>query len=131
MPNHYHLLVETPAADLSTGMHWLNFRYAQGFNHRHALDGHLFQDRFYSVVVEGDGHLVELSRYLALNPVSAGLCHLPGEWTWGSYAAVAGSASPRRFLAVGRVLRFFGRDNTSARAAFRAFVNDSAGRPRT
>jgi putative transposase len=129
MPNHYHLVLETPKADLSAGMHWLNFRYAQAFNHRHALDGHLFQDRFYSVQVEGDWHLLELSRYLALNPVEARLCRHPAEWTWSSYAAVAGSARPTKFLAVRRILDLFGRDLRSARARFQAFVNDPADRP--
>jgi putative transposase len=129
MPNHYHLVLETPKPDLSIGMHWLNFRYAQAFNHRHVLDGHLFQDRFYSMPVEGDWHLLELSRYLALNPVQARLCRAPGEWIWSSYAAVAGSARPRAFLATRRILGLFGRDVESAQARFRAFVNDPAGRP--
>ena len=129
MPNHYHLVLETPEADLSVGMHWLNFRYAQAYNHRHGLDGHLFQDRFYSVQVESDWHLLELSRYLALNPVRARLCRQPGEWIWSSYAAVAGFARPTRFLALRRVLSLFGRDPESARARFREFVNDPVGRP--
>jgi len=97
MPNHYHLVLETPKADLSAGMHWLNFRYAQAFNHRHAVDGHLFQGRFYSAQVEGDWHLLELFRYLALNPVEAGLCRHPGEWIWSSYAEAVGSARPTAF----------------------------------
>jgi putative transposase len=124
MPNHYHLVFETPRADISLGMHWLNFRYAQSFNHRHGLDGHLFQDRFYSVLVEGDWHLLELSRYLALNPVDAHLCRRPDEWIWSSYSAVAGFVRPRSFLAIQRVLGLFGRDYPSARARFQAFVND-------
>jgi REP element-mobilizing transposase RayT len=124
MPNHYHLVFETPRADISLGMHWLNFRYAQSFNQRHGLDGHLFQDRFYSVLVEGDWHLLELSRYLALNPVDAHLCRRPDEWIWSSYSAVAGFVRPRSFLAVQRVLGLFGRDSPSARALFQAFVND-------
>jgi REP element-mobilizing transposase RayT len=124
MPNHYHLVLETPRPDISIGMHWLNFRYAQSFNHRHAFDGHLFQGRFYSSLVEGNGHLLELSRYLALNPVEAGLCRRPGAWAWSSYPAVAGFTRPRSFLAVDRVLGLFGRDPATARARFQAFVND-------
>jgi hypothetical protein len=112
-------------------MHWLNFRHAQAFNDRHALDGHLFQGRFYSSLIEGDGHLLELSRYLALNPVEARLCRYPGDWAWSSYAALAGAARPREFLAVRRVLGLFGSDPESARARFRQFVNDPAARPRT
>jgi REP element-mobilizing transposase RayT len=129
MPNHYHLVFETPKADLSAGMHWLNFRYAQAFNDRHGVDGHLFQDRFYSVQVEGDWHLLELFRYLALNPVAARLCRYPGEWVWSSYGSVAGAGRARRFLAPGRVLGLFGRDPRRARARFREFVNDPIARP--
>lgn len=125
MPNHYHLVVETPEPDLSIGMQWLNGAYAQAFNHRHSVDGHLFQGRFYSAPVEGDWHLLELSRYLALNPVDAGLCSHPGDWIWSSYAAVAGHVRPVRFLSVRRVLRLFGKSPRSARLRFQEFVNDS------
>jgi putative transposase len=125
MPNHYHLVIATPEPDLSIGMKWLNGTYAQAFNHRHALDGHVFQGRFYSVPVEGDWHLLELSRYLALNPVRAGLCRHPSDWIWSSYAAVAGQARPPKFLAVRHVLQLFGHDSRSARLRFQEFVNHS------
>lgn len=129
MPNHYHLVLETPNEDLSAGMHWLNFRHAQAFNHRHGLDGHLFQDRFYSTLVEGDWHLLELSRYLALNPVEARLCTHPADWIWSSYSAVAGAVRPPRFLAPARVLGLFGRDLHLAQVRFQNFVNDPMSRP--
>src|SRR5438874_2291483 len=87
MTNHYHLLVETPEANLSAGFHRLNFLYAQWFNRRHGLDGHLFQGRFHSVLIERQEHLIELARYIVLNPVRAGLCGHPGEWRWSSYRA--------------------------------------------
>lgn len=126
MPNHYHLVLETPSGDLSSGMQWLNGRYAQDFNHRHGLDGHVFQGRFYSGQVESDWHLLELARYLARNPVDAGLCRQPHEWLWGSYRALAGfeSSVVPRFLRLNRVLELFGRTPQSARHRFRAFVND-------
>ena len=125
MPNHYHVVVETPRDDLSAGMRWLNGRYAQAFNARHGVDGHLFQGRFHSILVEGDGHLLELARYLARNPVRAGLCGRPAGWIWGSYRAVAGLERPRHFLAPGRVLGMFGSDVKTARTRFEAFVNDA------
>ncbi len=125
MPNHYHLVLETPGPDLSVGMQWLNGRFAQAFNHRHARDGHLFQGRFHSLLVESDWHLLELSRYLALNPVNARLCKHPGEWPWSSYPAVAGLEPPRRFLAPRRVLKHFGQTPQAARSRFEEFVNDS------
>jgi REP-associated tyrosine transposase len=124
MPNHYHLVVETPEPDLSAGMQWLNGRYAQAFNHRHGLDGHLFQGRFHSLLVESDWHLLELSRYLALNPVKAELCRHPRQWAWGSYPAIAGLVRPRRFLAPDRTLAPFGRTRATARRRFEEFVND-------
>jgi len=132
MPNHYHLVLETPEADISAGMQWLNGRYAQDFNHRHAVDGHLFQGRFYSGQVEGDWHLLELTRYLARNPVDAGLCRHPRGWPWGSYRAVAGFERPlaMRFLDVRRVLDLFGKRHDSARKRFRTFVDDAPNRPR-
>jgi REP-associated tyrosine transposase len=124
MTNHYHLVLETPNEDLSAGMQWLNGRFAQAFNHRHAYDGHVFQGRFHSVMVEGEWHLLELSRYLALNPVKAGLCTHPGAWVWSSYAAIAGLARPSRFLAPLPVLKLFGRSPQTARRRFEEFVND-------
>ncbi len=91
-----------------------------------ALDGHLFQGRFYSALVEGDWHLLELSRYLALNPVEARLCRHPGEWPWSSYSAVAGLEA--RAAEVPRLSTrcWACSDGTcrSAQARFRAFVND-------
>ena len=81
MPNHYHFLFETPAPDLSQGMQRLNGTYAQLFNRRHGLDGHLFQGRFGARFIESK-HLIELSRYVVLNPVRAGLCEKAGDWPW-------------------------------------------------
>jgi putative transposase len=126
MQNHYHLVVETPGADLSAGMQRLNGRFAQWFNDRHELDGHLFQGRFHSVLIESDWHLVELSRYLALNPVRAGLCPSPRGWRWSSYRGVLGLDPPATFLDVRRVLNHFGRDLTRARDAFHNFVENGA-----
>ena len=124
MDNHFHVVIETPNADLSAGMERLNGRYAQAFNDSHGLDGHLFQRRFHAVLVESDGHLLELSRYLALNPVKAGLCPTPASWRWGSYRAVIGLEPARRFLSVDRALGCFNRDLGAARAALRRFVED-------
>ena len=94
---HARVYLETPAGDLSSGMQWLNGRYAQDFNHRHGFDGHLFQGRFYSGQVESDWHLLELSRYLARNPVEAGLCRAgerTGHGPWVSAGSAAGGTSP-------------------------------------
>jgi REP element-mobilizing transposase RayT len=124
MPNHYHLVVETPDADLSAGVQHLNGVYAQGFNHRHELDGHLFQGRFHSVAVESDWHLFELARYLALNPVRSGLCARPDEWPWSSHRAVIGRVAAPAFLATAQILAHFG-EPAAARRRYEMFVNDS------
>lgn len=124
MPNHYHAVVETPAGDISDGMRRLNSRYAQWFNWRYGLDGHLFQGRFHAVLVESDWHLLELSRYLALNPVRGGLCRLATEWRWSSYRALLELCPPPRFLATERVLDLFGRDPAAARRTFHRFVEE-------
>lgn len=93
MTNHFHLVVQTPTESLSAGMHQLNGGYAKKFNERHQLDGHLFDARFRSTPVESDDHLEDVLRYVALNPVRAGLCDHPSDWPWSSFRGVG-----RRFL---------------------------------
>jgi hypothetical protein len=120
MKTHYHLLLETPKADLADGMRRLNSLYAMSFNRRHQRVGHLFQGRYHSVVIQTESHLLEVLRYIALNPVRAGKCARPVEWRWGSYnATVEGKAPP--FLSLD-VLRAFGADSSEAVAGFRSFV---------
>jgi putative transposase len=126
MPNHYHLVLETVTDDISAGIQWLNGTYAQSFNHRHGVAGHLFQGRFHSVLVESNWHLLELSRYVVLNPVRGGLCAHAAEWKWSSYRAATGRASRPGFLSVDWLLSQFGRDPLQAREAFRLFVEDAA-----
>ncbi|HQO82913.1 MAG TPA: transposase [Synergistales bacterium] len=89
MGNHYHLLLETPRANLSRGMRQLNSVYTQGFNRRHERVGHVLQGRYKSILVERDSHLLELTRYVVLNPVRSGFVRSPEEWPWSSYRAMA------------------------------------------
>jgi putative transposase len=124
LETHYHLVIEASVAHLSAGMWRLNGTYAQCFNSRHGLDGHLFQGRFYAGAVEADGHLLELTRYLALNPVRAGLCSGPAGWPWSSYAALAGLRTAEPFLRIDRVLRSFSADRGRAQEILRRFVAD-------
>lgn len=128
LTNHYHLLIYTPEDTVSRGMHRLNGLYAQWFNDTHAVDGHLFQDRFYSGLVTTDAHLLGLVRYFALNPVRAGICVAPEDWPWSSYAAVLGQARRPWFLDVDGVLAHFGSTPASARRALAAFVRDDLAR---
>ncbi len=93
MGNHFHLVVETPEPNLSEGMRLLNGIYTQYFNSNHGRVGHLFQGRFRSVLVEKNMYLLELARYVVLNPVRAGQVKTPADWRWSSYRATAGSGS--------------------------------------
>jgi putative transposase len=88
MSNHFHLLVETPEPNLSFGMQRLKSDYAGYFNERHSLVGHLFQQRFDSRLIETEKHFEKTLRYIALNPVKAGLCDHPAEWPWSSFYGV-------------------------------------------
>ena len=85
MTTDYHLVVETPAANLSDGMQYLNGLYAQRFNHRHGRSGHLFQGRFHAGLLENTAHPLAAVRYVARNPVTAQLCSTPGEWNWSAH----------------------------------------------
>ncbi len=82
MSNHYHLIVETPQPTLSRGMHLVNGAFARHVNERYGRRGHVFESRFWSVLVEGEEQLLQTCRYVALNPVRARLCRSPGEWRW-------------------------------------------------
>src|SRR4029077_3795976 len=93
MANHYHLLVETPKANLSIGMRQLNGIYTQSFNRRHNRVGHLFQGRFKAILVQRDSHLLELCRYIVLNPARVKSSAKASTWKWSSYRATAGLAS--------------------------------------
>ncbi|MGH3130128.1 MAG: REP-associated tyrosine transposase [Gaiellaceae bacterium] len=122
MTNHYHLLVETTNENLSMGMHRLNGFHARRFNRRHGLTGHLFERRFHSILVESEFHLLELCRYIVLNPVRAGLCASPADWPWSSYRAAAGLAPAAPFLTVDWSLGLFGSDKDLAQRSFQSFV---------
>jgi REP element-mobilizing transposase RayT len=91
MTTHYHLLLTTPNGDLARGMHRLNSRYAHWFNDTYGEKGHVFRRRYNPVLVETDKHLRSCYRYIARNPVKAGICTKPAEWRWSSYGWLFGS----------------------------------------
>jgi len=125
MPNQYHLLVETPQGHLSAGMRQLNGVYTQRFNRRHGRVGHVFQGRFKAIVVERDTYLLELCRYIMLNPVRAGLVKRPGNFVWSSYRATAGVIKAPAWLEREWLLSQFSRQRRRAEAAYRTFVQDN------
>ncbi|HXD68928.1 MAG TPA: transposase [Gaiellales bacterium] len=118
MPNHYHLLIETHAANLSVGMHSLNSAYARMFNAAHDRVGHVFQRRFHAEAVDTDEHMLEAMRYIALNPVRARLAATPAAWRWSSHGAMAGLCTPPRWLARDRAVRLFGPGGVDAYVRF-------------
>ncbi len=98
MDNHYHLLIETPRANISRCMQYINTAYTVYYNVRHNRTGHLFQGRYKAVLVEKDEYLLELSRYIHLNPVRAGIVRIPEQYQWSSYRYYKGDAHIPEFL---------------------------------
>ena len=125
MTTHYHLVVRTPENDLARGMHRLNACHAQRFNWRYDRRGHLFAERFHSEQITRESHLLESIRYVAMNPVRAGMCRSPRAWRWSSYPAAIGLAEPPPFLAPDELLRLFSRREAVARKRLRRFVEDA------
>src|SRR6218665_1784982 len=127
MDNHYHLLIETRRATLSRGMREVNGVYTQAFNRRHRRVGHVLQGRYKALLVERDTYLLEVSRYIVLNPVQAGICASAAEWPWSSYSAVMGKAAAPSFLQVESTLTLFAQQTGPARRAYARFVEEGAG----
>jgi putative transposase len=125
MGNHYHLMVETPEPNLSRGMRQLNGMYTQRFNRSHGRVGHVLQGRFKGVLVEREAHLLELARYVVLNPVRAGSVKSAMDWRWSSFRATAGLSESPEWLDTS-LLENFGRTAHAARAAYRRFVREGA-----
>jgi len=123
MTNHYHILLQTTAANLGRGMQRLNSMYGQRFNRAHNRVGHVFQGRYKAILVEEEGYLKELARYVVLNPVRAGITREPGDWRWSSYKAACGEAPSPPWLETGWLLRQFGDSRREAIEAYRQFVD--------
>ena len=127
MTTHYHLVVHVPEGGLSAGMRLLNMGYSTRTNRRYERTMHLFRQRFFSVQIEGEEHLLNACRYGDINPVRAGICSLPEEWTWSSYRSCAGLDVAPSFLSTQALLKHFGRDLREAESAYRAFVRAGHG----
>src|SRR5687767_8700873 len=98
MGTHYHLVARTPRANLSDFMQFLNGRFAQDSNWRHARTGHLFGGRFRPILIDSDVYLRAATSYVVLNPVSGGLVDKPSDWTWSSYRATVGMEAAPAYL---------------------------------
>jgi REP element-mobilizing transposase RayT len=124
MGNHYHLLLTTPQANLSDGMYRLNRLHAVRFNGRHDLVGHVFEGRYFGERIEGAAHLLELCRYIVLNPVRAHLCGHPTAWPWSSFIETSGRASRTGICKTEWLLAQFSPNAERARELYAAFVAD-------
>jgi len=128
MTNHYHLLVETPDGNLSKGMRQLNGVYTQKFNRKHKRVGHLYQGRYKSILVDKDSYLLELSRYVVLNPVRAkNMVDHPQRWKWSSYLYTIGELKSPDWLATNALLLLFSTRKKSAIQKYQEFVMQGLG----
>jgi len=121
MGNHYHVLVHTPRANLGRAMRHLGGVYAQRHNRARGRDGPLFRGRYKAIVVDADAYLLELSRYIHLNAVEAGLVERPEDYRWSSYPAYLGRVPAPSWLRLGAILERFGGGGA---ARYQAFVMD-------
>jgi REP element-mobilizing transposase RayT len=129
MSNHYHLLIETPDSNLSKGMRQLNGVYTQRFNRKHIRVGHVFQGRYKAILVQKESYLLELARYIVLNPVRAHMVRSAKDWPWSSYRATAGFIKAEKWLTVNWILSAFSRSKHKAVKQYREFVSDGRNQP--
>jgi putative transposase len=124
MDNHYHLILETPKGNLLKVMHGINGGYTGYFNRRHGRVGHLFQGRYKGILVDKDSYLLQLSRYVHLNPLRAKIVDNPKLYEWSSYPAYVGKKKEKRWMEYSWVLSKFGSDKSAARRNYRKYVEE-------
>lgn len=130
MGNHYHLVIETPEANLARGMRQLNGVYTQAFNRRHRKVGHLFQGRYTAILVDKDQYLLELARYVVLNPVRAHMVKSAGQYPWSSYRAMIGKATLPAWLETDFLLSQLAQRRSEARQRYVRFVAEGKNQPK-
>ena len=127
MNNHYHLIVETKNANLAKAMHSLNTSYTVYFNIKRKRAGHLFQGRYKAILVEADEYLHQLSRYIYLNPVRAGLVKEPGDYPYSSYQYFTSPTKAPDWLSLNFILSIFDENVKKAKSLYKKFVLDGLG----
>lgn len=127
MGNHYHFLLKTPEDNLSEGMHHINMSYGEWYNKSRGRHGHVFQDRFFSILITQDSHLLEASRYVVLNPLRVGLVAAPQEWPWSSYSTAVLGAPSRVSLKDRELMGMFSQQEAESRELYREFVQVGIG----
>ncbi len=129
MDNHYHLLIETPKPNLSRGMRQLNGVYTQRFNILHASGGPVFQGRFKAILVERESFLLDLCRYIVLNPVRLKAVKNISRYRWSSYRATAGEVQAPAWLSTSWILQHFGKSTSVSQRKYAEFVQAGIGLP--
>jgi putative transposase len=127
MSNHYHLLIETPKANMSQVMHFINGSYTNYINRRRERSGHLFQGRYKAILVERDRYLLELSRYIHLNPVRAGLVKKPEEYPHSSYGALIDNGK-ENLVYRDLIWEMISKATESGAKRYKAFVEEGIGK---
>ncbi len=122
MGNHYHLVIQTIDPTLSRGMQHLNGNYTQWFNAKHQRVGHIFQGRFKAFLIEEHDYLMQVIRYVVLNPVRAKMVRNPCDYRWSSHRATAGLETAPEWLARKEILKQFSNDRRQAEKRYQAFV---------
>ena len=123
MGNHYHFVLQTRQANLAVLMRRINSVYSLAFNRRHGRCGHVFEGRYKALHVDRDAYLLEVCRYVDLNPVRAGLVESPVRWGWSSYRANSGAVPPPPWLATREVHGFLPADGTRSEAGGRRYAD--------
>jgi putative transposase len=129
MDNHYHLIIETPKSNLSRGMRQLNGVYTQRYNTRHACGGRVFQGRFKAILLERNEKLLEVCRYVVLNPIRLKAAKIISRYRWSSYRATAGEIQAPAWLNTSWTLEHFGRSSSVAQRKYAEFVEAGVGLP--
>jgi REP element-mobilizing transposase RayT len=129
MDNHYHIVLETADENLSKGMRQLNGVYTQYYNRKHNRVGHVFQGRYKGILVERDTYLLELARYVVLNPVRAGMTKNINAWKWSSYKAMIGEVTSQPWLETDWILGEFSKQRKRAIWKYSNFVREGVGLP--
>jgi REP element-mobilizing transposase RayT len=122
MDSHYHLLIETPGANLSVAVQWINVSYAVYFNRKRQRSGHLFQGRFKAILIDADGYLKQISRYIHLDPVIGKIARPPADYPWSSYGAFLGKEKTPNWLETKWLLSQFGKRKKDAIRSYKSFV---------
>lgn len=129
MDNHYHILIETPDSNLSKGMRQLNGVYTQYFNRTHKRVGHVYQGRYVAIIIQKETYLLEVARYVVLNPVRARMVRTAKDWPWSSYRATSGYICPPVWLNTNWIIAHFSRSKSTAMDRYRKFVAEGKNQP--